>query len=642
MDLQIDLEELRKHKVMIATPMYGGQCAGGYAKSLAMLSSEFTKYNLQFQFYFLFNESLITRARNYCCDEFLRSDCTHLMFIDSDIVFSPRDILALQYLMITNEDYDVIGGPYPKKSLPGNAIIDTEDGKKNLSWIVNNKYTGKVLSYSLDKSEFEYKNIVSHSKFLDKNKKWVKITCSKGRKKFKSTVDHECLVIDNILDPSPYYSNASDTLGKYFIKEPFEESGNKNRDNRLFNKEQLSFMIGSLFGDSYITRYGRYGCGHSTNQIEYLMLKHKLFNGDCLNPVTSGFYKNSDSYKAYTIGSPTNDQTKHLRSIFYPNGKKTIKNAIDLLDDKGLAFWYLDDGSLRNKNCAIFCTDSFSYEDHVLIQKHLKDKFDIESTITPNDINKNKHNRLYIPSDSAKKMFSMISKYVLPEMEYKLPEAYRGGVKHVFNTDLLPYSALKVTNIEYLESYQYQYDIGVEDNHNFVADRFVVHNCISWEKIKLAVDKGIADEDPNVLSRFVGDYVFNPKKNTTTININEPNEVGEIGTGFMMITKDILNRYAEAYPDLKYKPDHARTKEFDGHREIHAFFDTIIDPDSRRYLSEDYMFCYNVNKMGGKVLLCPWMQMSHVGTYEFGGSLRDLASIGANPTAEANKSKKSN
>ena len=34
-----------------------------------------------------------------------------------------------------------------------------------------------------------------------------------------------------------------------------------------------------------------------------------------------------------------------------------------------------------------------------------------------------------------------------------------------------------------------------------------------------------------------------------------------------------------------------------------------------------------------KTWFCPWMQMSHVGTYIFGGSLADLASIGAPATA---------
>ncbi len=164
--------------------------------------------------------------------------------------------------------------------------------------------------------------------------------------------------------------------------------------------------------------------------------------------------------------------------------------------------------------------------------------------------------------------------------------------------------------------------------------------CISWEKIKLAVDKGVADENPNNLEKFVGDYVFNPKSGQAQIPIGEPVEVSEIGTGFMMIRRRTFEKYQEAFPELSYKPDHVRTEHFDGSREIMAYFDCIIDPVSKRYLSEDYMFCYNVQKMGGQVWFCPWMQLQHVGTYIFGGSLADLASIGAAATADASYSHK--
>lgn len=157
---------------------------------------------------------------------------------------------------------------------------------------------------------------------------------------------------------------------------------------------------------------------------------------------------------------------------------------------------------------------------------------------------------------------------------------------------------------------------------------------ISWEKIKVAVDKGFADEDPQALDKFVGDYVFNPKANTQTISLGEPAEVMEAGTGFMMIHRTVFDKYKEAYPELSYRPDHVRSEAFDGSREIHAYFDCIIDPDSKRYLSEDYMFCYNVNKMGGHIWLCPWMRLQHMGSFIFGGSLVDIAAIGASATAD--------
>jgi len=200
--------------------------------------------------------------------------------------------------------------------------------------------------------------------------------------------------------------------------------------------------------------------------------------------------------------------------------------------------------------------------------------------------------------------------------------------------------------------------------------------CISWEKIKHAVDQGVADEDPEVLSKFVGDYVFNPVGGKTTMSLSEPEQVMEGGTGFMMFTKKALETFKDAYPQMSYKPDHVRTKHFDGTREIHAFFDALIDdkytnvvpeltafyeqnpeakPEevidfikdckkgidreeySNRYLSEDYMFCQWANRAGLGIWLCPWMQLQHMGSFVFGGSLQDLASIGAPATADPSK-----
>jgi hypothetical protein len=201
--------------------------------------------------------------------------------------------------------------------------------------------------------------------------------------------------------------------------------------------------------------------------------------------------------------------------------------------------------------------------------------------------------------------------------------------------------------------------------------------CISWEKIVTGVNQGVADEDPEILSKFVGDYVFNPADGGNTMNLTEPCEVLEGGTGFMMFTKPGLQRFADEYSHMSYKPDHVRTENFDGSREIIAYFDALIDdktaninkemdaffeenpkatPDevkafianktstltqdkeySNRYLSEDYMFCQWARRIGLKVWLCPWMELQHMGSMVFGGSLKDLASIGAAATADPSK-----
>lgn len=157
--------------------------------------------------------------------------------------------------------------------------------------------------------------------------------------------------------------------------------------------------------------------------------------------------------------------------------------------------------------------------------------------------------------------------------------------------------------------------------------------AISWEKVKSAVDKGFADKDPLILENFTGDYVFNPVDGTERIPLGEPAEVKEGGTGFMLIRKNVFEKMSQDYPERSYKPDHVRTKAFDGSREIMAFFDCVIDPESKRYLSEDYMFCQYARKSGLKVWMLPWLELKHTGSYTWGGSLSALAAVGASPTA---------
>lgn len=109
----------------------------------------------------------------------------------------------------------------------------------------------------------------------------------------------------------------------------------------------------------------------------------------------------------------------------------------------------------------------------------------------------------------------------------------------------------------------------------------------------------------------------------------------------MLITRDALLKYKAAYPELSYKPDHIRTDQFDGTREIHAYFDCVIDPESKRYLSEDYFFCKMARKADLKVWMCPWMKLNHVGSYIFKGDMAALGQLGVSATADAKSNKKS-
>ena len=157
--------------------------------------------------------------------------------------------------------------------------------------------------------------------------------------------------------------------------------------------------------------------------------------------------------------------------------------------------------------------------------------------------------------------------------------------------------------------------------------------AIKWSSVKKAMTKN-PDMDAGNLDKVTGDYVFNPVRGTDKFSVSEPLEVMEIGTGFMMVKREVFPKFAEAFPQLRYKPDHVGQAHFDGSRYIHAYFDTMIDTvdsatggGSDRYLSEEYMFCQLWRKTGGSIWLCPWMRLDHIGTYHFKGDMPAVANF---------------
>jgi hypothetical protein len=110
-------ENNKKPKIFIATPMYGGMCAGFYTQSIIQLLTTCQANGVDAEFSFMFNESLITRARNSLTHTFMKTDCSHLMFIDSDIKFRAEDVIHM-----IRAEKDIICGIYPKKEINWHSV----------------------------------------------------------------------------------------------------------------------------------------------------------------------------------------------------------------------------------------------------------------------------------------------------------------------------------------------------------------------------------------------------------------------------------------------------------------------------------------------------------------------------------------
>ena len=111
-------------KVLVGTPMYGGQCSGLFSVATNGLTRQYANLGKanNIDFHFLFNESLVQRGRNAVAHYFMEcSDASYLLFIDADIGFIPEQAMEL-ILMAKAKNLKIAGASYSKKQINWDGI----------------------------------------------------------------------------------------------------------------------------------------------------------------------------------------------------------------------------------------------------------------------------------------------------------------------------------------------------------------------------------------------------------------------------------------------------------------------------------------------------------------------------------------
>ncbi len=91
-------------------------------------------------------------------------------------------------------------------------------------------------------------------------------------------------------------------------------------------------------------------------------------------------------------------------------------------------------------------------------------------------------------------------------------------------------------------------------------------------------------------------------------------EVKDIGTGFLLIKRDVIEKMFIKYYDLKYLNNLNLEKKFEPY--MYALFDTWL-LQTGEYLSEDYAFCKRWRDMGGRVYAHNDVKLGHSGYHTF-------------------------
>jgi hypothetical protein len=95
-------------------------------------------------------------------------------------------------------------------------------------------------------------------------------------------------------------------------------------------------------------------------------------------------------------------------------------------------------------------------------------------------------------------------------------------------------------------------------------------------------------------------------------------EASEIGTGLMMIKKEVIEKMVVAYPDLYALSDDTqryKMEDIEG-RKYPLLFETMLT-EEKRYLSEDYAFCKRWRDIGGKIHIYLPVSTTHFGSYAY-------------------------
>lgn len=131
---------------------------------------------------------------------------------------------------------------------------------------------------------------------------------------------------------------------------------------------------------------------------------------------------------------------------------------------------------------------------------------------------------------------------------------------------------------------------------------------IDWNRVR----QGAVLNHPN-LSALTGIFNLNKLEGHDMVSPDQPFQVEHIGTGFMLIRRDVFDDLAphtQTYTNggASIAPD----------EEVHDFF--RVQVEDGKLLSEDYHFCHEYRKHGGTVWAAPWCELGHFGAYCFSGT----------------------
>jgi hypothetical protein len=198
--------------------------------------------------------------------------------------------------------------------------------------------------------------------------------------------------------------------------------------------EQEKFVYAKVLGDGCITKSKHHATyhfefSHEEKQRNYAIQCAAILDGwgrycEKVRNRDPKIYK-KNVWTECTFKSVNHQEFSRIYRHFYENGRKIVnKEILSMVDDFGLAIWYMDDGHKDSRMKAGYLnTLCFTKQENEMIVEWLKNTFGINSNIVKAGKSRNGRDTLYRIRFSAgtwDKFVSIVEKYIVDDLKYKI------------------------------------------------------------------------------------------------------------------------------------------------------------------------------------------------------------------------------
>jgi len=190
-------------------------------------------------------------------------------------------------------------------------------------------------------------------------------------------------------------------------------------------KTQKEYLFGALLGDDALLKkkeeiYPHLQVNHSAKQKDYVSWKYNIWKELVLSRIKKISIKvKGKIYPTYQFHTRAHPEFLDYYNLFYKNKRKRLlKEILNNLIPFSLAIWYMDDGTyIKSRGRAWLATNSFTYQEHLIIQRYFRGKWNLPTTIGTSDSGTH---YLKFNTENTIKFLKLIENYIIPCFNYKI------------------------------------------------------------------------------------------------------------------------------------------------------------------------------------------------------------------------------